>query len=89
MPTIERRLDALERKSPQVEPLLIVRRLVTPGFLDVYPPGIASAPPHLPAVDRLPGESWDAFTDRLAGMIAHLPAGSVVQVVSRDATDCP
>ena len=58
MPALESRVTALERAGPAREPLLILRRIVTPGYLDVYPMGTLPAPPHLPAVDRLPGKIW-------------------------------
>ena len=87
MRNVELRITTLERASPQREPLLILRRFVTPGCLDTYPSGTLPAPPHLPAVDRLPGESWEGFTARLGGMIAHLPPGTVVQALSRDAPE--
>ena len=82
--TIQRRIDALEVKGKGNERpvLLIVRRLVSPdGGSD--PVGINAAPPHFPErVDGLPGESWEAFIDRLEGMVSHLPGGSVVRVFS-------
>ena len=82
---LEPRIGALEaRHRGMREPLLILRRIVSPGFLDACPMGTLPAPPHLPAVDCLPGESWEGFTARLGGMIAHLPPGTVVQVTSRD-----
>ena len=84
MRNVELRITTLERASPQREPLLILRRAVTPGSLDLYPSGTLPAPPHLPAVDRLQGESWDDFGARLGGMVAHLPAGTVVRVTSRN-----
>lgn len=85
---IERRLLALEaREGGEHEPLLMLIRLVTPGHLDLYPLGTLAAPPWLPAVNRLEGESWDDFGDRLRGMIAHHPPGTVVQVVSRNAPE--
>ncbi|MFZ2652781.1 MAG: hypothetical protein WA210_21995 [Burkholderiaceae bacterium] len=82
---IERRLMALEARDGENEQavLLIVRFIVTPGHLDAEPLGIEAAPPHLPAVDRLPGEGWNDFCERLSGMIAHQPAGTVVRVISR------
>ena len=86
--TTARRLAALEaRHGVLLEPLLLIRRIVTPGQLDEYPTGTLAAPPYLPAVDRLPGESWNEFCHRLGGMIAPLPSGVVVQVISRDAPD--
>lgn len=85
MRSLEPRITALEASHGNMrEPLLILRRIVSPGFLDLYPSGTLPAPPHLPAVDRLPGESWEDFSARLGGMIAHLPPGTVVQVTSRD-----
>lgn len=83
MPALDSRITALERTEPKRSPRLILIRAVTPGHLDVYPSGTLPAPPYLPAVDRLPNEDWDAFAARLEGMISHLPAGKVVQVVSR------
>lgn len=88
MRSLEPRITALEgRHGNMREPLLILRRAVTPGYLDLYPSGTLPAPPHLPAVDCLPGETWEAFTARLGRMIAHLPPGTVVQVASRDAPE--
>ena len=84
MRSLEPRITALEARHVGIEPLLILRRIVSPGSLDACPMGTLPAPPHLPAVDRLPGESWDDFGARLAGMVAHLPAGTVVRVTSRD-----
>ena len=87
MATIERRIDALEAAGTGAPSLLlIVRYVVGAGGLDAEPAGIHAAPPHFPApVDRLPGEAWDAFTARLEGRLTHLPHGSVVRVVSRNA----
>ena len=85
MRSLEPRITALEaRHGNMTEPFLIILRAVAPGCLDLHPSGTRPAPPHLPAVDRLPGESWDDFGARLAGMVAHLPAGTVVRVTSRD-----
>ena len=85
MRSLEPRITALEgRHGNMREPLLILHRAVTPGSLDLYPSGTLPAPPHLPAVDRLQGESWDDFGARLGGMVAHLPAGTVVTVATRD-----
>lgn len=84
MRNVKLRITALERASPQREPLLILRRIVSPGSLDLYPSGTLPAPPHLPAVDRLRGESWEDFGARLGGMVAHLAPGTVVRVTSRD-----
>lgn len=89
-PTIARRLEALEaRHGESVEPLLILRVFVRPGHLDEHPAGTLAAPPHLPAVDRLPGESREEFVGRLSGMIAHLPSGTVVRATSRHAPGEP
>ena len=85
MRSLEPRIGALEaRHRGMREPLLILRRIVSPGSLDLYPSGTLPAPPHLPAVDRLPGESWEDFGERLGGMVAHLPAGTVVTVATCD-----
>lgn len=83
---IQRRIEALEVKGGNERPvLLIVRRLVlSEGGSD--PVGINAAPPHFPKpVAGLPSESWEAFINRLEGMVSHLPAGSVVRVFSREA----
>ena len=84
---IKRRVQALEgRESGAAGLLLVVRSIVSLGNLDTEPAGIHAAPPHFPApVDRLPGEAWGAFTERLEGMLSHLPPGAGVRVVSRDA----
>ena len=85
MRSLEPRITALEASHGNMrDPLLILRRAVTPGSLDLYPSGTLPTPPHLPAVDRLQGESWDDFGARLGGMVAHLPAGTVVRVTSRN-----
>ena len=80
-------IEALEgagRGNGQL-PLLIVRFIV-PMQGEADPVGIRAAPPHFPEpVDRLPGESWAAFTSRLEGMLLHLPSRSVVSVISREA----
>ena len=88
MRSLEPRITALEARHGNMrEPLLILRRIVSPGYLDACPTGTLPAPPHLPAVDCLPGETWEAFTARLGRMIAHLPPGTVVQALSRDAPE--
>lgn len=81
---IQRRIEALEVKGKGNERpvLLIVRRLVSPGG-GSDPVGICASPPHFPEpVAGLPGEGWEAFIERLEGMVSHLPGGSVVQVFS-------
>ena len=87
MARLDGRIDALEaRDSGTPALLLIVRRIVSPRNPNAEPAGIHAAPPHFPApVDRLPGEDWPAFTARLEGGLSHLPHGSVVRVVSRNA----
>ena len=88
MRSLEPRITALEASHGNMrEPLLILRRIVSPGYLDACPTGTLPAPPHLPAVDCLQGESWEDFSARLGRMIAHLPPGTVVQVTSRDAPE--
>lgn len=83
MGTIEARLASLEARQPERKPLLILRQIIEPGNLDALPVGTWPAPPYLPAIDALPGEGWEAFSTRVRGMIAHLPAGTAVRVVSR------
>ena len=66
MRSLEPRITALEASHENMrEPLLILRRIVSPGSLDAYPMDTLPAPPHLPAVDCLPGESWEDFGERL------------------------
>ena len=85
MRSLEPRITALEaRHGNMTEPFLIILRAVAPGCLDLHPSGTRPAPPHLPAVDRLPGESWEDFGERLGGRVAHRPAGTVVTVATRD-----
>ena len=62
MRSLEPRITALEARHVGIEPLLILRRIVSPGYLDACPTGTLPAPPHL-------------------------PAGTVVQVTSRDAPE--
>ncbi len=85
--TIQRRIEALEADGNGNErPLLLIVRFIMPVEGEADPVGINAAPPHFPQpVDRLPGESWEAFTDRLECMLSHLPGGSVVRVFSREA----
>lgn len=85
--TIQRRIEALEVKGKDNErPVLLIVRFIMPVEGGVDPVGINAAPPHFPQpVDRLTGESWEAFTDRLEGMVSHLRGGSVVRVFSREA----
>ena len=88
MRSLEPRITALEASHGNMrEPLLVLRCIVAPGSLDACPTGTLPAPPHLPAVDCLQGESWEDFSARLGRMIAHLPPGTVVQVTSRDAPE--
>ena len=86
--TMHRRIDALEFAGNGKErPVLLIVRFVMPVEGEADPVGIDAAPPHFPQpVDRLPGESWEAFTDRLECMLSHLPGGSVVRVFSREAS---
>ena len=86
MQTLERRIEKLEAAGAGRPLLLLIVRFVRPGRLDEEPVGIEAAPPHFPApVDRLPGEDWEAFIARLEGRLSHLPQGSVVRVITRDA----
>ena len=81
---ILKRLEALEAVGKNEGPALLIVRFFVPLEGEADPVGINAAPPHFPQpVDRLPGESWEAFTDRLEGMLSHLPGGSVVCVFSR------
>jgi hypothetical protein len=83
--TIHRRIEALESQG-NGRPLLLIVRFILPMLGEADPIGIAAAPPHFPqAVDRLQGESWEGFTGRLKAMLSHLPGGSVVRVISREA----
>jgi hypothetical protein len=81
---LARRIEALEAKAgiggpPPIR--LIFVHLVDPRDPDRLPDGIRPCPPWLPAVDRLPEESVDAFMHRLGDM---LPAEApIVSVVSR------
>ncbi len=54
MRSLEPRITALEASRGNMrEPLLILRRIVSPGSLDACPMGTLPAPPHLPAVDTV------------------------------------
>ena len=86
MATIERRIDALEsRIGGDADIRLILVRLVSPGKIGALPSGIRAAPPYLPVVDRLDGETWSAFSDRLGAMVARHSRGTVVLAFSRNA----
>ena len=83
---ILKRVEALEgRGTGGAKPMLVIVSFVAPREGGPDPVGIDAAPPHFPApVDRMPGESWDAFTTRLEGMLSHLPGGSVVLAFARN-----
>ena len=85
---IQRRIEALEADGNDNERfVLLILRFIVPADGEADPVGIHAAPPHFPQpVDRLPGESWEAFTDRLECMLSRLPGGSVVRVFSREAS---
>lgn len=85
---LERRLLALEAcNEGKTPPGLFIVTFVKPGHLDAEQIGIRASPPHFPdPVDRRPDETWDEFILRLQGKIAHLPSGSMVPVISRQAT---
>ena len=76
---ILRRVEALEgRGAGGAQPMLVIVSFLTKREGGPDPVGIGAAPPHFPVpVGRLPGESWDAFTTRLEGMLSHLPGKSV------------
>ena len=82
---ILKRVEALEgRGAGGAQPMLVIVSGVAPRQGERDPIGIDAAPPHFPvAVDRLTGESWDAFTKRLEGMLSYLPGGSVVLAFAR------
>ena len=81
--TVEKRLEALEaRTESRDRPLLILRQIVAPG-VPFDPIGTTAHAPHLPELDRAPGEAWDAFVARLEATVAYLPSSTVVRVVTR------
>ena len=84
--TMQRRIEALEETVKGKErPVVLIVRFIVPMQDEADPVGIEAAPPYFPKpVDRLPGESWEAFTSRLQGMLSHLPGGSFVRVISRE-----
>ena len=77
---ILKRVKALEgRGTGGAHPMLVMVSFIAPREGRPDQGGIDAAPPHFPApVDRMPGESWDAFTTRLEGRLSHLPGGSLV-----------
>jgi len=82
--TIQKRIELLEQRSPGAGGIrLIVHRIVSPEDPEREPDGILAAPPHLPARDREPGETWDAFIERVRALVDHLPVGEVVRVISK------
>ena len=87
--TIQRRVEALEADGNGNEPpLLLIVRFIMPVEGEADPVGINAAPPHFPQpVDRLPGESWEVFTDRLEGMLSHAPSGSVIRAIARQTVE--
>ena len=82
---ILKRVEALEgRGAGGAQPMLVIVSFLSKRGGEPDPVGIDAAPPHFPVpVDRLPGESWDAFTTRLEGTLSHLPGGSVVLAFAR------
>ena len=82
---ILKRVEALEgRGAGGAQPMLVIVSFIAPREGGPDPVGIDAAPPHFPApVNKLTGESWDAFTMRLEGMLSHLPGGSVVLAFAR------
>ena len=83
---ILKRVKALEgRSTGGAHPMLVIVSFIAPREGRPHPVGIDAAPPHFAApVDRLTGESWDAFTTRLEGMLSHLPGSSVVLAFARN-----
>ena len=83
---ILKRVRALEgRGTSGAHPKLVIVSFVAPRGGRQDPVGIDASPPHFPVpVDRLPVECSDAFTKRLAGMLSHLPGGSVVLAFARN-----
>ena len=83
---ILKRVEALEgRATGGTNPMLVLVSFIAPREGEPDPVGIDASPPHFPVpVDRLPVECSDAFTKRLAGMLSHLPGGSVVLAFARN-----
>ena len=83
---ILKRVEALEgRGTGGAHPMLVIVRFIATREGEPDPVGIDASPPHFPVpVDRLPLERWVAFTKRLAGMLSHLPGGSVVLALARN-----
>lgn len=80
----KRRIVALEDRYGDAQaPLLILVRLVTAGRRDEDPVGILAAPPHLPAVDCMPGESWKECRARIHGMLESMAPSTVVVAFCR------
>ena len=86
----QRRIAALEDRYGEAQaPLLILVRLVCAGRRDEDPVGILAAPPHLPAMDRGPDESWDDLLARIHGMLAMLAPSTVVVAICRSSEHHP
>ena len=82
---ILKRVEALEgRGTSGAHPMLVIVSFIATRDGEPDPVGIDAAPPHFPVpVDRLTGESWDAFTKRLEGTLSQLPGSSVVLAFAR------
>ena len=65
--TLERRVCALERASPNNEPVTIIRRIVDPGRLDAEFHSLRADDGEL--WTRLPGETEQDLTDRASGEV--------------------
>ena len=82
----KRRIDALEDRYGEARaPLLILVRLVRTGRRDEDPVGKHASPPHLPAMDRGPGESWEGLLVRIHDMLAMLAPSTLVVAICRPA----
>lgn len=78
-------LEALEgRGTGGAHPMLVIVSFITTLEGEPGPVGI-DAGTHFPEpVNRLPEESWDAFTRCLEGMLSHFPGGAVVLAFARN-----
>lgn len=85
MPTLERRVSALESANPPADELTIIRRIVSPGQLDAEVHGLRDDGGNLWL--RLPGEIEQDLIDRASQEVTRSPWG-VARLIAVTANEC-
>lgn len=79
MTNLDRRIACLEHGANGMERLVVYRRVFGTDGAECEPTGIQKSL-HLPAVDRLAGETRADFYSRVHAMAAHLPRDLVLSL---------